>query len=231
MGTAVFPRRNFKRSRDHSDRSVLLGHKHSVIMVSAGEAHGTIRLNITPEYSVANFDNLSLRFCIAVCVVLARSAWLCFACKSSPQQGIQWRRCATTCSTGRVDVKLNNMACQGIKDNSCDCQSDCARLFPVRGGYLQLLGSHEKRPDEERTGAVIIELFIAGWIGTRRNVWRSQEAGAFGYDAGNGLIHERPTDRQQRGDEHGMDQNKSARAGDEFRDELGAWRVRGRARS
>lgn len=73
---------------------VLLGHKHSVIMVNAGEAHGTIRLNITPEYSVANFDNLSLRFCIAVCVVLARRVpGLCFAW-SSPQQGIQWRRCA-----------------------------------------------------------------------------------------------------------------------------------------
>lgn len=72
--------------------------------------------------------------------------------------------CAT-CSTGRVDVKLNNMACQGIKDNLVTIVNLIALdSFLYEEATYNYWGHTENELAKERTGAVIIELFIAGWI-------------------------------------------------------------------
>ena len=70
-----------------------------------------------------------------------------------------------TCTTGRVHVNVNNLACQGIKDNLITIANLLALdSFLYEEETYNYWGHTENELIKERSTAVVLELFIAGWI-------------------------------------------------------------------
>ena len=70
-----------------------------------------------------------------------------------------------TCSTGRVHVQLNKLACQGIKDNLVTMINLLALdSFLYEEETYNFWGHNENQLNKERFSAVVLELCIAGWI-------------------------------------------------------------------
>ena len=70
-----------------------------------------------------------------------------------------------TCTTGRVHLQLNTLACQGIKDNLITIANLLALdSFLYEEETYNYWGHSDNQLMKERSTAVILELFIAGWI-------------------------------------------------------------------
>ena len=87
------------------------------------------------------------------------------ACLVLSCAGYSMAQMCVTCSTGRVHVQLNKLACQGIKDNLVTMINLLALdSFLYEEETYNFWGHNENQLNKERFSAVVLELCIAGWI-------------------------------------------------------------------